>query len=434
MSLMRSFKIALAFVGLLVGAGFATGQEVIQYFISFGSIGLLGAVISGLVMAAAGAVIIQVGSYFLARDHNAVFRNVAHPVVSKFLDVSVTITLFAVGFVMLAGAGSTLEQQFGFPAWLGSLIMTVLVMLAGMLNVDKVSNLISMITPAIIVAVVVAFAWTMFNLPSEASGLGAIAQQAESPVSPWLLSALNYNGLALILGVSMCLLIGGSTTDPRDAARGGLLGGLLYTVLLVMAAVVLYVNIESVGEASVPMLELFETIHPVFAVIMVFIIYGMIFNTAIGMFYALGRRLTSRSPSKYRPVFLIVCLIGYAVSFVGFDALMTYVYPVIGYIGMIMVVVMIFFWITHRAELGEEAARRVRLRALLRLRDDPEKEFSEGHDERIQRAAQESPAKGEWLTQAIDSEVVEELDDVDEQAREAADKPGGSAGGSTAVS
>lgn len=33
---MRSMKIALAFVGLLVGAGFATGKEVIQYFISFG--------------------------------------------------------------------------------------------------------------------------------------------------------------------------------------------------------------------------------------------------------------------------------------------------------------------------------------------------------------------------------------------------------------
>ena len=42
---------ALAFVGLVVGAGFSTGQEVIQYFISFGSIGIAGAVLSGVVMA-----------------------------------------------------------------------------------------------------------------------------------------------------------------------------------------------------------------------------------------------------------------------------------------------------------------------------------------------------------------------------------------------
>ena len=67
---------ALAFVGLLVGAGFATGQEVIQYFISFGYAGLIGVVVASVIMIFAGAVIFQLGSYFLAPDHNTVFRNV----------------------------------------------------------------------------------------------------------------------------------------------------------------------------------------------------------------------------------------------------------------------------------------------------------------------------------------------------------------------
>ena len=34
---MTAVKVALAFVGLIVGAGFATGQEMIQYFTSFGA-------------------------------------------------------------------------------------------------------------------------------------------------------------------------------------------------------------------------------------------------------------------------------------------------------------------------------------------------------------------------------------------------------------
>ena len=49
---------ALAFVGLVVGAGFATGQEVIQYFISFGAIGIVGAVLSGVVMAVSGTLVV----------------------------------------------------------------------------------------------------------------------------------------------------------------------------------------------------------------------------------------------------------------------------------------------------------------------------------------------------------------------------------------
>ena len=50
MSLKNTFKIALSFVGLLVGAGFATGQEVIQYFGSFGPSALWGAVLAGVLM------------------------------------------------------------------------------------------------------------------------------------------------------------------------------------------------------------------------------------------------------------------------------------------------------------------------------------------------------------------------------------------------
>lgn len=32
----KSFQIGSAFVGLIIGAGFASGQEVMQYFTSFG--------------------------------------------------------------------------------------------------------------------------------------------------------------------------------------------------------------------------------------------------------------------------------------------------------------------------------------------------------------------------------------------------------------
>lgn len=408
MSLKRSFKIALAFVGLLVGAGFATGQEVIQYFLSFGAIGLVGAVVAGVVFALAGAVIIQLGSFYLAEEHNRVFRSVANPVISRFLDIAVTLTLFAVGFVMLAGAGSTLEQQWGFPAWAGAAVMTVIVMLVGLLDVEKVSDVISTLTPLVILAVVVAFVFTMINLPSDFSQLDAIAQEQESPVQPWLLSALNYNGLALLLGVSMCLVIGGSTPNTREAVWGGFSGGLLYMILVLMVVVLLYLNIQDVGQAEVPMLSLFASIHPAAAAVMVVVVYLMIFNTVIGLFYALGRRLTVRAPHRYRPVFLLVCLAGYGLSFLGFSTLMSYIYPLVGYIGMLMIVVFIVWWVRRRVQVAQETGRRDRIRALLRLREDPKRRFTARHERKLAGYLRESSAQGETLTEALDLEVIEE--------------------------
>ncbi|WGH08512.1 YkvI family membrane protein [Rothia kristinae] len=418
MSVKRTARIALSFVGLLVGAGFATGQEVIQYFISFGSWGIAGAVLAGIVMAAAGAVILQLGSYFLADEHNRVFRSVSYPVIAKLLDASVTITLFAIGFVMLAGAGSNLQQQFGLPAWIGSAIMLVLVMVTGLLDVDRVSNIISAVTPLIIIAVCAAFLWTLFHLPSDLSALDHLAAAQESPVSPWWVSALNYNGLALILGVSMCLVIGGNNTDPREAGWGGLAGGILYTVMLIMAAVTLYANIAVVGDSSVPMLKLFEHIHPVLAQIMVWIIFLMIYNTAIGMFYALGRRLSAGREQRYRPIFLVVCLLGFAVSFVGFETLMTYVYPVIGWIGAAMVLVLLGWWVLNRRDILAEGDRRRNLRALLYLRDHPEREYSDAHAARAERIAEDSVVEAPQVTAAIDVEVLRDLnrdEDVDSE-------------------
>ncbi len=61
MSLKNILSISLSFVGLLVGAGFATGQEVVQYFTSFGLPGVWGIIVAGIVMTLAGTVFLQLG-------------------------------------------------------------------------------------------------------------------------------------------------------------------------------------------------------------------------------------------------------------------------------------------------------------------------------------------------------------------------------------
>lgn len=405
----RSLKIALAFVGILVGAGFATGAEVIQYFISFGAVGLLGAALAGVVMAVAGAIVVQLGSHFLADDHKVVFRSVAHPVVARFLDVSVTVTLFAMGFVMLAGAGSTLHQQLGWPTWVGAALMTVLVIVTGLLDVDRVSAIISWVTPLVIIAVVVGFVVALVQFPADPASISALAAQAPSPVSPWWLSALNYVGLALLMAVSMSLVIGGSHANSKDALVGGIAGGVLYLVLLMMAAVLLYLEYPAIGDADVPMLALFASLSDWMPWVMVFIIYAMIYNTAIAMLYALGRRLSADRPQRYRPVFIGVTLLAFAVSFAGFGSLMSVVYPLIGWVGMAMVAVLLGWWLRHRGEVAEEMRLRYRMRALLGLKRHPDREFTPGHAAMLQEAAADSVAPGQALTGAIDAEAIAAL-------------------------
>lgn len=407
MSLKNTLKISLAFVGLLVGAGFATGQEVIQYFGSFGLNAIWGSLLAGLIMTAAGAVILQIGSYFLAQEHRMVFHNLSHPIVSRFLDLGVTFTLFAVGFVMLAGAGSNLEEQFGWPAWVGSLIMLILVMVTGLMDVDRVSSIISTVTPLIIVAVLFAFGYTLFNMPDDFAAVGEMATQAESPISPWWLSALNYTGLALLLGLSMALVIGGNNSKPREAGVGGLMGGLIYLVMLMMATFALLANFEVVGDSSVPMLALIDHISHPLSYVMVVIIFIMIYNTCIGMFYALGRRLTANHPDKYRPVFLTVCLVGFGVSFFGFESLMANVYPIIGWVGLLTIAVLVAWWIKSRVRISREGKYRERATELVNKFHEGEEELSEEESHELKKIVEKSNVGNRELAEALTREHKE---------------------------
>lgn len=412
--LRKAVTIALAFVGLLVGAGFASGQEVIQYFIAFGTNGLVGVVVSAIVMVFAGAVIFQIGSYFLAGEHSVVFRNISHPIVSLFLDITTLITLFAIGFVMLAGAGSNLEQQFGFDTWVGAAIMVVAVLITGFLDVDKVTNVISSITPLIIIAVIAAGIITLLNMPSNLAPLEDIALQqdvAQGVANNWVLSAVNYTAMAVMLGLSMILVVGGSYSNPRAAGIGGLLGGILFSVLLAILAFVLYFNIDKVAGEDFPLLAVFDAMHPVVGILVALIIYLMIFNTAIGMFYALARRLTVNHPDKFRIVFIVVTLIGFAISFAGFTDLIGWVYPVIGYIGMFMLVVMFGSWIKSRGKIRSEIKRRERLAELAEVHLDPSAaELTEEQKAEVREIAGGSPvmeAKELWET--VEEEVAHDM-------------------------
>lgn len=405
----RTVTIALAFVGLMVGAGVATGLETIQYFVSFGWIGIVGIAVAGAIISVTGLVIIQLGSYYLADDHSTVFESITYKWVARLIDVMVTLTVFALGFVMIAGAGSTMNQQFGWPMWAGALLMVVLTLITGLLNVDKVINIIGWITPLIVGAVIVVFVYALTHLPVDVAELNQIAQGEPSAMSNWWISSFNYAGLVLITAVSMMLVIGGSYVNPREAGLGGLVGGLTLTGLLLLLGTAMFLQIDAVAGVGVPNLALFNAIHPALGTILVWIIYAMIFNTCVGQYYALGRRLSAGRKKRFYPIFATMVLIGFGVSFVGFEALMANVYPVIGYAGIVLAVIMVVAYLRDRPKIAVETHRRIQLRALFTKREHPEEKFCREDAHELESLADTVAHDGQELRERIATEVAEEL-------------------------
>ena len=406
----------MAFIGVVVGAGFASGQEALQYFVAFGNMGLWGVLLASALMIITGVAILQLGSYFQADEHTAVYDNISGPIVSRILDWGTLATLFSIGFVMFAGGGSTISQQFeGVPIWVGGAIMLVLVLLVGLLDVDKVSNVIGAITPFIIIFVVLATGYTIIVTDVDWSWANDYAiNNVESPLNNWWLAALNYTGLNVMCAVSMSIVIGGNILDNRAVGIGGLIGGFFYLLLLALLVVSLYMVAPDVHEQDLPVLSLINNVNPILGYFMTFIIYGMVFNTAIGMFYAMGKRLTRKKPKLFYPVYAGACVVGFILSFIGFKQLVSSVYPILGWIGLLMIAVMVITWITQRDKITSESDRRVRARTLVKRRLDPREHFTKKNERELRKLAAASNMETEEFVSTVADEIHEELEADDE--------------------
>jgi len=156
-------------------AGGAGGQDLLQYFLSFGAVGLIGIAALGVLNIIFGVVALQLGSYFRSGHHDEVFERITHPAVRRVIDVVLVFSGFAMGFVMLAGAGANLEQQFGLPAWAGSAVCAGLVILTAFLDFDRIMKVIGVFTPMIVIAIVILVIYSLVTPHPSVAELNATA-------------------------------------------------------------------------------------------------------------------------------------------------------------------------------------------------------------------------------------------------------------------
>lgn len=340
----KSLEIAGAYIGLLVGAGFASGQEVMQFFTSFGWGGFIGTGIATLLFAFLGMQIMQIGSSLQTVSHRDVIYHICGKYIGIGIDILVTFFLFGVATVMLAGSGAIFQQQFHISPMVGALILTVLVILTLCLNVKKVIAIISMITPLLLVLIFVITLYSVFTNHTDLSDLGDAAAKHPSAAPNWLMGGLLYVSYNIAAGISMLAIIGGTVKNKKVASLGGLLGGLGLGVLLFLINMAMFVNGDKIQGADMPTLLLATDLSPVTGFLMTIALLGMIYNTAVGMLYAFTARFVKPGTRKFKGSVVFVCLLSFCLSFIGFIQLVGSVYPVTGYLGFILILAILFFW------------------------------------------------------------------------------------------
>lgn len=338
----RILKIGSAFIGIIVGAGFASGQEILQYFTSFGHMGTVAAIVSTVLFAYLGMSLTKIGSRLQALSHRDAIYTISGRWLGYIVDAILVFTLFGVGVVMVAGAGSSLNQQFGIPVFIGSLILIILVMATMLLKVDKVIAVIGSITPFLLMAIVLISIYSLFTMDMSFNELNPIALEQEQNFPNWFVAAINYASFNIAVGAGMSIVMGGAEKDERIAALGGLVGGIGIGVLIILAHLAIFSKVDVVASYDLPLLKIVDDISPALGVVMSLILFGMIFNTGVSMFYGFVARFFEQGTTRFTIATIVTGIVGFIASFVGFTDLVAKFYSLIGYLGLFLILALIY--------------------------------------------------------------------------------------------
>ena len=343
------FKLAVAFIGVFLGAGFVSGQELWQFFACFGIWGVPGFLISVVLMfvvdyallhAAQKARTTNVGKLILPGDH---------PRISAMIDGMQCLLLFGILVIMIAGASALLRDLTGLHPALCGVVFALVVLGAAMFELRGVVTVFSVLVPITCgLAVLLGLAILIRQGFRFEPAVGSF-----SPLLPnWWVSGITYAAYNLFGGIGILVSFSALMPDGKTIGKGLSLGALMLIVLTfcILAAMV---AVPSSGETELPSATLAAQIHPLLGGVYNLLMGLGMFSSALSSLVAMLNQGAFHWPVFHehrKPCMLLVLVIAFVLSLVGFGNLIGVVYPLFGYVSIPLLGMLVWNWWKHRKD------------------------------------------------------------------------------------
>ena len=330
-------KISGAFMAFLIGSGFATGQEALQFFVANGLKGVLGIAIILIFFIYLVNTFLKVGKERGLKRNEDVFKFYSGNIAGAFFTWYTMAFIIGVHAIMLSGAGATLHQYYGLPPIVGSTAIALLSMATLLLGLKKIVEFIAGIGPVIVAMIIfIAIAVLIKNPGSIFRGNDLIPTlNILSASSSWILSAFLYVGLSILGLASLLPAIGTTIESKKDIAYISFLGPLFFCTGLVFVSLALISQVVEVNGQMIPIMGLANSVLPIYGTIFAVIIFLGIYSTATPLIWTVCARFAEEGTTRYRVLVVALTGVGYfGGMLLPFDKLVNLIYPTVGYVGI----------------------------------------------------------------------------------------------------
>jgi len=336
-----SLQVGAVFVGTVVGAGFASGQEIMQFFTCFGRMGMITLAMSGVLFYIIAAAVIKVAAHCNTYNYKDFIYLIAGSRMGFLYDILVTVFLLIVTSIMFAGSGALFHESLGLPRIYGIALMALLTLVIILQSMTGILRINSIIVPFLFTVIVAVLAATILN-----SDVGSIGSKLSENYGGGLVKPLVF--LVFYCCYNTFLSVGVLAAIPENIRSSSVLkagvffGAMGLMLLSLMLNISLTLKSPQVFKYSIPMNCITAGFGALIKYSVSLCIWCEIFSTAVSDAFSIAKRLGDGRNMAYVPACCATVLCCLPLSFFEFKGLISFFYPLFGALSMFMVLRLLY--------------------------------------------------------------------------------------------
>ena len=159
----NGFKLASLYAAIVLGAGFASGQELLQYFVGYGTSGIWGLIIAGVLSSLTGWAVLDICHKKEIKDYKELMAYLAGKRLGFVFEILAALFLFALFVAMLSAGGAMFEQGMDINFTVGVLVLSALIFATLYFGLEGLVWVNEIITPVLVIGGIFIGLYTFFN-------------------------------------------------------------------------------------------------------------------------------------------------------------------------------------------------------------------------------------------------------------------------------
>ena len=324
-------KIVFVIIGTLIGAGFASGQEIYLFFFSYGIKGLIGIFISSIII---GFVIYKtfniINKYSI--DTYKDFLNILTKKGSVVFNIVINVFIIITFFVMVAGFGAYCEQEMGIKRLIGSIIFAIVTFIVFMTKVRGVIKVNELLVPILIIFLFIIGIISIKDIHI----LNLQNYVIRTNNTSFVIRAVLYSSYNSILLIPVLVTLNKYIKNNKQILKIVFISTVIVSLLSIIIFLLLVRVDVDISNLEMPVVYVVSNMFKILRYGYGFIILGSIFTTAISLGISFLQN-TSKNRKSYTQIAVCMCITAVVISRFGFSNLVNLLYPIFGYLGLIQI-------------------------------------------------------------------------------------------------